>query len=188
MHGIRHVRASPVAMAAVLVAVVLASAVWSQRTAAGTPQEPDVALVMPEHAQAGQPLTVRVVARHVRDLAGFQGSIRFDQNNLRMADFTSSALSATGREIIQLGPVVRDGVVTFGVATCPVSRCASRQPATTPQVARGLENDVELGTISFVAVNPGQFDLALTEVRLIDTNGQSRLASAAHARFDVAPQ
>jgi hypothetical protein len=138
----------------------------------GASQEPALALVVQGQAQVGSLITVKVVGRNTNNLAGFQGVVRYDAAHLRLTGATvDNALSRTGRGLLPLGPVLRDGEVVLGAATCPVSDCATTQAPSTRRSSQGVSGQVELGTLSFYSTAPGNYTLTLDGVQFVDPQG-----------------
>lgn len=178
---------SAVFLALAIAALALAGAALSGGSAAArSAPAATVALLPPAHARAGDLINVRLVARGAHDLAGYQGAVRFDPAQLRyISAEVSAGFGAAGQEVLPLGPVLRDGAVALGAATCPVAICHASRSVPAAQVL-GLDGQVELGVVSFYAAAPGRYRLTLADVRLVDPQG-SPLASVTSDTFvDVA--
>lgn len=122
--------------------------------------------------RAGQLITVRLVARNAQDLAGFQGVVQYDRAGLRLTGASvDGGLGRSGRGVLPLGPVMSDGSVALGAATCPLRDCASLQTRLAARVERGVSGRVELGTLEFVGAVPGSYRLSLDGVQFVDPQG-----------------
>jgi hypothetical protein len=122
-------------------------------------------------AYAGELITVRLVARNARNAAGFQGTVEYDAAGLRLAGANvEDGLGRWGRGLMPLGPVLREGSVVLGAATCPAA-CADASAAARAQVAGGASGTVELGTLEFFSPAAGSYTLNLTGVQLVDPDG-----------------
>ncbi len=157
----------------VLIALVCTGAfALNQATRAGASQDTVVSFVPVGDTRAGALITVKLVGTNVRDLAGFQGTVHFDQQNLRLTGATvEKGLAASGRGVLPLGPVMRDGSVVLGAATCPISDCSSATPQLESRIAQGVSGQVELGTLEFYSGTPGSYNLTLDGLQFVDAQG-----------------
>jgi hypothetical protein len=175
------------AVAVVMAVLVIGSAVIFGRGAAvGAPQATTVELVLPAQARAGELITVRLVARNAQNLAGFQSTVVFDSTRLRLTSATiEKGLEASGRQVLQLGPILRDDSVVLGAATCPLSTCSEPRSTQATRFLRGVDGQVELGTVSFYTEIPGQYQLKLAGVQLIDPQGNRLTVSSTSTALAV---
>lgn len=141
-----------------------------------------VSLVAPRTAMVGELIEVKLVANNVKNLAGFQASVSVDPTQLRI---TGAAilpdLSRGGRDILSLGPVwpvIDDDIdpnaswVALGAATCPVADCSIAGDARTARLSPdGVSGQVELGLLHFLATEPGQYWVEVSNVKLVDPEG-----------------
>src|SRR5262245_39569617 len=87
-----------------------------------------LSLVGPSGVSANRPFTVSVVASGVRELGGYEATVRFDTKAVMFggAEQRHLGLASTGRGVESLGPVVRlDGVV-IGAWSCDTADCVER--------------------------------------------------------------
>jgi len=178
-------------MGLVLLLVVSAGLALTRMTATGrasavAADTPLVTLAPATQAYAGELIVVRLLATNVHNLAGFQSTVRFDPANLRLTGASvSNGLAAGGRALLQLGPVLRDGAVAIGAATCPTASCTDRRFASAPRAPAGLDGQVELATISFYTETPARYQLTLEGVQLVDPQGGRLAAGIANTTIDV---
>lgn len=177
--------------AALLVAVALGAALalgaFARSGIAGAFGETAVVLVPDGEVRAGELITLRVEVRNASDLAGFQGTVRFDQASLRLTGASVDGdLARGGRGLLPLGPVTGDGSVALGAATCPIADCAGLEPAA-QRVERGVSGRVRLGTLEFFSATPGSYTLSLDGVQLVDPQGNRLAVAAAPFVLDVRP-
>lgn len=164
----------------------LASLAIIGRSAAAVPSAADVVLIPPAQARAGELITVRLVARNARGLAGYQGAVQFDPARLRYVSAEiAGGLAGGGRGILPLGPVERSGAVALGAATCPIADCNDLRRAATVQAMPGVDGQVDLGSVSFYAATPGHYQLTLADVRLVDAQGNQLASTTAGTSLDV---
>lgn len=162
------------ALVAVLVLFTLTGIGLATRGAAtaGAPAETTLTLEVPRRARPGELIRVKLVATGAADLAGFQGTVRFDPTQLRLTGAAiEKGLSKGGRDILPLGPVLRRDSVVLGAATCPVAACGDSRPARAVRQPRGVNGRVELATIEFYTETAGQYELRLEGVSLVNPQG-----------------
>jgi hypothetical protein len=142
-----------------------------------------LSLVAPRSATVGELIEVKLVANNVKNLAGFQARVSVDPTQLRI---TGAAilpdLSRGGRDILSLGPVwpvIEDDIdpnaswVAFGAATCPVADCSVAGDARDARLSlEGVSGRVELGLLHFLATEPGQYWVEVSNVKLVDPQGE----------------
>ena len=163
----------------------LAYALFNPQTGLSAASGPTaVSLVAPRSARVGELIEVKLVANNVKNLAGFQATVVVDPTQLRI---TGAAilpdLSRTGRDILSLGPVwptINDDLdpnaswVALGAATCPVADCSVAGNARTARLSpNGVSGQVELGLLHFLATEPGQYWVEVSNVKLVDPQGTS---------------
>jgi hypothetical protein len=136
-------------------------------------------------------LTATLVAGDAQNLAGFQGTLRFDPAQLHFAGFTlADGLAQSGRTPLQMGPVRLDGAVVFGAATCPAAECNAAHPDQAQLQSQGVNGRIELAQVQFYVVGPGPQTLTLTDTQLVNPLGQrldgdgSAETAASHPAWD----
>lgn len=156
-----------------LLLIGIAALSQRQQAAAQAAAAPtSLSLSVPEGVKAGDPITVRLVVDNARNLAGFQATIAYDPAQLRLIDVVfHDELSRSGRDLLPLGPVRRDGAVVLGAATCPVDRCEAALGEAVTRQDQGVYGRVELASLSFLAASPGNYALGLDGTQLVDPNG-----------------
>lgn len=166
---LRSRRTALIAIVAAALALVVALV---QAGIVGASQDTVVTLVPTGEANVGELITLKLVANNARDLAGFQSSVQFDPTNLRMTGASvEGALGREGRGLVPLGPVMTDGKVALGAATCPIADCGSGTGTFSRAVETGVNGSVELGTIEFVSSAAGSYTLNLDGVQFVDPQG-----------------
>lgn len=177
-----------VALVVVLMALALAGAGYLGRSAlAQTPEKTAaVSLVVPAQAGAGRLIAVKLVAARVANLAGFQATVSYDPARLRLTGARiEKGLARGGRDVLPLGPVLREGSVVLGAATCPVAACNDPRPATAKRALEGIAGTVELAVFEFYSEQTGRYELRLDGVILVDPQGARLPAKAAGAVLEV---
>jgi hypothetical protein len=175
---------------AVITAVgLLGLVLFNQQAAASASQVATVTLETVGSTKPGTAMTVQIVANHTRNLAGFQAKIHFDATKLRLLDASAANdLEKSGRDLLALEPVEQSSAVTLGAATCPVKDCHATRPKLAQRIDRGVNGRVVLATIEFAAEQPGQYALALENVKLVDPQGNAIAFTASNSVLDVATQ
>lgn len=165
---------STLPLLALLLALLFTGGGWlAQRAAAGQARNPTVSLVAPERARPGEPVEVQLVADGAVDLAGFQATVAFDGDRLRLTGAgVHPAFAAPGRGTLPLGPVLARDHVKLGAATCPTDPCAARAPADAAQSPDGRSGRVPLATLTFYSEQPGRYELRLQEIQLVTPGGE----------------
>ncbi len=167
-------RRSSSSLALVVVAVlVMLGAIFFGYSAVNASQETTVELVPSGSMSAGDVITVKLVAHNVRNLGGFQSTVRFDPAQLHVTGATlAEDLKRSGRDLLPLGPVLRDDAAVLGAVTCPAGSCENAQPQRSfLRMLAGVGGDVDLGDVSFLANAPGTYNLTLDNVQLVDPQG-----------------
>jgi hypothetical protein len=161
-------------VAVILGVFLLLSAVFYEQRATASPTHgATIALIQPAHARAGSLISVDLVASNVHNLAGYQATVAFDQATVRLVGASiADDIKGSGRDFLPLGPMERSGAVVLGAASCPARTCSDPHPVQAPRVTRGVDGRVKLGTVRFYISTPGQYTLTLTDVRLVDPQGQ----------------
>lgn len=135
--------------------------------------DPALHLVPRAPAVPGQPYVVDLVAENVTGLAGFQGRLRFDPAALRLSHvLLADELAVGGRDLLTLGPLLREGEVLLGAATCPVADCDAPYPFEGARQSEGRSGRLRLATIFFRAGPAGHPELRLDGVQLVSPTGQ----------------
>ena len=60
----------------------------------------------------------------------------------------------------------------LGAATCPVSNCYDLSLATVQRALAGVNGDVTLATIELYSDSPGEYELVLDHLQLVDPQGE----------------
>lgn len=175
---------SALAIIAVLAMIVV---LFFGYSAVNASQETTVELVPAGNATTDDIITVKLVARNVRNLGGFQSTVRFDPAQLHVSGATlSNDLKRSGRDVLPLGPVLRDNAAVFGAVTCPAGSCADVQPQRSfMRMLTGVGGDVELGNVQFLASAPGTYNLTLENVQLVDPQGNRLTVRAINTTLTV---
>lgn len=141
-------------------------------TANAVEDETTVALVAAAQPIPHELLVVTLIVNNARNLAGFQATVRFDPTQLHPADVAlTDELARSGRDVLRLGPVLREDSVALGAATCPVAQCRELPVDEVARPVQGVYGRVELATFQFMASTPGRYVLQLDDVQLVDPDG-----------------
>lgn len=149
------------------------AAVVDRRVSASPSGGATITLIAPAKARAGSLITVDLLAKDVRNLAGYQATVQFDSTQVRLVGASiADDLRGSGRDFLPLGPTEQDGAVVLGAVSCPVKQCSDPALARAPRIPNGINGQAKLGTVRFYAAAPGSYPLMLTDVRLVDPQGQ----------------
>ena len=141
-------------------------------TFASTSKGARVLLSAPAHVALGQTVTVVLKAAGVRNLAGYEGVLRFDPAAAEFDSLSqrSIALAGSGRDVQPLGPVVVPAGVAFGLYSCSIAGCGDG-----PVTARsqpGASGTVTLAKLTLIPTRAGSLTLALGAMRFVDASGR----------------
>jgi hypothetical protein len=144
-----------------------------------------VSFVLPDEAYTGEFIPIKLVVNNAQNLAGFQSTIVFDTNQLQLADVVvESGLKSSGRDLLQMGPVRRDGSVVIGAVTCPSGHCGDSYGKQS-QPLKGVEGQAALATLQLYTEIPGSYELKLENVKLVDPQGNSLAVGSANIVLQV---
>ena len=172
---------------AVIAVLTILGAVFFGYSAVNASQETTIELVAPGDAKTSDLITVKLVARNVRNLGGFQSTVRFDPSQLHLSGAViADDLKRSGRDVLPLGPVLRDDAAVIGAVTCPAGSCADAQPQRSfLRMLTGVGGDVNLGDVSFLANAPGTYNLTLENVQIVDPQGNKLTVRAVGTTLTV---
>ncbi len=141
-------------------------------TFASTSSGARVLLSAPAHVALGQTVTIVLKAAGVRNLAGYEGVLRFDSAAAEFDSLSqrSIALAGSGRDVQPLGPVVVPAGVAFGLYSCSIAGCGDG-----PASARshpGASGTVTLAKLTLIPTRAGSLTLALGAMRFVDASGR----------------
>jgi hypothetical protein len=178
----------PMALTLAMVGTLLIGMILVQTGIVGASGETVVTLVPVGDARSGELITVKVLVRNAKNLAGYQGSVSYDAAALRLTGASVDGdLSRGGRGVMPLGPVMGDGTVALGAATCPISDCADSQPALARRSEHGINGTVNLGTLELLSSAPGSYQIDLAGVKLVDPQGNALEARVEPLTLEVRP-
>ncbi len=141
-------------------------------TVASTSSGARVLLSAPRSVAVGQTITVVLKAAGVKNLAGYEGVLRFDPIAAQFDSLSqrSIALAGSGRDVQPLGPVVVPAGVAFGLYSCAIAGCGDG-----PAGARshpGASGTVTLAKLTLIPTTAGRLSLALGSMRFVDASGR----------------
>ncbi len=138
-------------------------------TAAGTGAR--LVISAPKQVAVGQTITIELKAIGVRNLAGYEGVLRFDPAAAEFDGLSqrSIALAGLGRDVESLGPVVIPSGVAFGLYSCSLAGCGDTQSTTSHPGATG---SVTLARLTLVPTAAGRLAIALGSMRFVDASGK----------------
>ena len=125
----------------------------------------------PASVAVGQTITIVIRAAGVKNLAGYEGVLRFDSAAAQFDGLSQRtvALAGLGRDVEPLGPVEVPSGVAFGLYSCSLAGCG----ATSSRVAHaGATGTVALAKLTLVPTAAGRLSLALGSMRFVDASGK----------------
>jgi CSLREA domain-containing protein len=133
---------------------------------------PRLTLVGPSTAAVNEPFSVDLVARGVKNLAGYETTLQFDPAAIVFggAQQRGLGLAATGRGVEALGPVERTDGIVIGAWSCATPDCVTRGGK---RAAKGPSGNVLVARLSFTAMKAGRIQIGLARVRLVDSAGRA---------------
>ncbi len=131
-------------------------------------------LSAPSSVAVGQTITVVLKATGVKNLAGYQGVLRYDSSAAEFDGMTQRtvALSGSGRDVQPLGPVEIPSGVAFGLYSCAISACGDAPVGSASTRHPGASGNVALAKITLIPTVAGKLTLALGSMRFVDASGQ----------------
>ncbi|MFI5198992.1 MAG: CSLREA domain-containing protein, partial [Candidatus Limnocylindrales bacterium] len=125
----------------------------------------------PKQVAVGQTITIALKAIGVKNLAGYEGVLRFDSAAAEFDGLAqhSIALAGHGRDVESLGPVVIESGVAFGLYSCSLAGCGGTQSSATHAGASG---SVTLAKLTLVPTAAGRLEIALGAMRFVDASGK----------------
>ncbi|HSH81417.1 MAG TPA: Ig-like domain-containing protein [Herpetosiphonaceae bacterium] len=141
-------------------------------TAQAAAPSPTLEIQLPTQVEVGDPIAATFVLAGSSDVAGYEASLLFDPAaaHLNGLEQRKNDLGKFGRDVGPLGPLEMPNGVSFGLYSCPVADCV--QSTRGQRATSGGDGKLRLATLTLVADQPGQLELALGETRLVDTTGQ----------------
>jgi hypothetical protein len=159
----------------------------NNRAAAEAATPAAVTFVVPEQARIGEAITIDIVANDARNVAGFQAAAQFDTAQLRVTSTDAgTGLSASGRQVLGMPPVTRTNGVVLGAATCPVADCFDPRLQAAARIPSGVHGHVVLGRLHLYTEAAGQYQLTLSDVQLVDPQGNQLPVTTTNATLTVA--
>jgi hypothetical protein len=145
-----------------------------------------VTLEVPDQTFAGEVISIKLAVNNAQNLAGFQSTLNYDSTNLQLTGATiEQDLTRSGRGLLRLGPVRRESALVLGAATCPVANCSDHEYDTAKRYPQGVDGYVELAKIDFYTEAPGQYQLKLANVKLVDPQGNELGATSVSVPLTV---
>lgn len=147
-----------------------------------------LSLTVPAEAALGERVTFTLRANSVRDLAGFQASLRYDARGLQFAgaELDGGLLSRDG---IQVGPAEAEGVIHLGAAACPVENCGERTDyREASRKSAALSGSPALAHFYFYVRAPGAYHIQVENVSLFDLTARGLYGTGLQADAALDPE
>lgn len=176
-----------VSLAVITLLIVLSMIILSRDARVSAAQQDTiVTLIPPNQAYTGELITVKLVVNNADNLAGYQATVRYGNSDLHFSGaIAEEGLSLSGRDMIPLAPVWQEDAVVLGAATCPVADCSDSQYDSAPRYLQGVNGYVELARLEFITSTPGQYNLTVENVQLVDPQGNQLGATPANIVLEV---
>lgn len=160
-------------LTAIILFALAGMAIFSGNGIVSAAQEETIlTLVPPEQAHPNELIEVKLVVNNAHNLAGYQSVIHYNANGLRIGGFgMEEGLARSGRGLLPLEPVEREGSIVVGAVTCPVTDCSTPQYDSAQRHPQGVDGYVELVTLELIAEAPGRYEFVLEDVQLVDPQG-----------------
>jgi len=176
-----------VSLAVITLLILLSMIILSRDTRVSAAQQDTIiTLIPPNQAYTGELITVKLVVNNADNLAGYQATVRHGNSDLHLSEaIAEEGLSLSGRDMIPLAPVWQEDAVGLGAATCPVADCSDSQYDSAPRYLQGANGYVELARLEFITSTPGQYNLTLENVQLVDPQGNQLGATPTNIVLEV---
>lgn len=124
----------------------------------------------PDRVAIGAPIEITLTARHIADVAGYETALLFDTT---VAEFggleqRQNDLKKIGRDVSPVAAIDLPSGVAFGLYSCPVANCVTRQG---PRRDRGANGTVRLVTVTLYPNEPGSLEIRLDATKFVDADG-----------------
>ncbi len=176
----------PIGSVLIGLCILAVTLVFNHKKAAGAAPEPTITITVPQKARVGDRITAQVIASGVRNVGGFQSTITFNPAVVQVGHVTiAEDLKGTGRDLVALGPVLRADAVVLGAVTCPVAQCTSARYKEKNDNLPGVQGRAILAEIVFEVTGPGQTELGLEGVQVVNPQGVVLPATTINTTLDV---
>jgi CSLREA domain-containing protein len=127
----------------------------------------------PARVALGQTITIVLKATGVKNLAGYEGVLRFDGAAAQFDGLAQRAiaLAGSGRDVEPLGPVVIPAGVAFGLYSCSLAGCGDGSLRTAAHP--GASGTVVLAKLTLTPTAAGNLAIGLGSMRFVDASGQA---------------
>ena len=127
----------------------------------------------PARVALGQTITIVLKATGVKNLAGYEGVLRFDGAAAQFDGLAQRAiaLAGSGRDVEPLGPVVIPAGVAFGLYSCSIAGCGDGSTRTAAHP--GASGTVTLAKLTLTPTAAGNLSIGLGSMRFVDASGKA---------------
>ncbi|CAA9300099.1 MAG: hypothetical protein AVDCRST_MAG93-4534, partial [uncultured Chloroflexia bacterium] len=155
-----------------LALVLLASLVASGSGVASAAGRPAFRITAPKHVAIDQPIELTVTATDVTNIAGYETNVLYDPTAAEFDGLSQgqSDLASLGRDVTPIGPVELTNGVSFGLYSCSVQDCLTRNGA---RQTKGGSGKVTLALLSITPRQAGTLVRRVTGTNVVDAAGKT---------------
>ncbi len=157
--------------AAILLGLLLGSLAVIPVTPQTIQSLPALRVDAPTQAAVGEIINLTLRVEEVADIGGYEATLLFDTAAAEFAGVQQreNDLKQLGRDVGSLAVVDLPTGVAFGLYSCPMDDCVTRQGA---KKSTGGSGSVELAKVSLIANTPGQLEIKLAAAKFVDAAGK----------------
>ena len=159
-------------MRLVLALLLLTGLVATGSGVAGAAGRPVLQVTAPKQVAVDQPIELVLTATDVTNIGGYETTVLYDPTAAEFDGLSQGQndLVALGRDVTPIGPVELRQGVSFGVYSCSVQDCRTRNGA---RQAKGGTGRVTLGMLSIMPRQVGTLVLRVAGTKLVDVTGKA---------------
>ncbi len=167
-----------------LAVMMLAGLVATGSGAAQAAPLPVFRVSAPKAVAVNQPIELMFAATGISNIAGYETNVLYDPTAAEFDGLSQGRgdLAALGRDVTAIGPVELKNGVSFGVYSCVVQDCRTRNGA---RQGRGGNGTVALGLLSITPRQAGTLVLRVTGTKVVDAAGKTLAIAGAEQKIII---
>ncbi len=155
-----------------LAMVLLASLVTTGARVAGAAGRMMLHVTAPRQVAVDQPIELTLTVTNATNVAGYETNVLYDPAAAEFDGLSQGQndLAKLGRDVTPIGPVELSQGVSFGLYSCAVQDCRTRNGA---RQAQGGNGTITLGLLSITPRKAGTLVLRVVRTKVVDVNGKT---------------
>ncbi|MFN8473405.1 MAG: hypothetical protein U0822_14540 [Anaerolineae bacterium] len=157
------------------------------RLAATRPTDvtPSLSIAAPQHVSVNQPMSIAFNLKDASDVGGFEMTVLYDTSAVEYDGLhqLSSDLGHFGRGIQSFSAERQDGI-SFGLYSCPFSKCVS-PPAGETRQTTGASGTLHLTDLLLVVHRPALIEVRIAEVKVTAPDGTPISVDVPTSSFEI---